>query len=132
VQHFTRLKVWAKAHELNIAVHSATKTFPSATRYTIVAQLQRCAASIPANIVEGTAASSDRETARFLIIARRSAAETEYFLLMPRDIQLLSSTSYEHLNRLVVEIQRMLNAFIAYLHARPRRPPNVRRLTADG
>jgi four helix bundle protein len=98
VQHFTRLKVWAKAHELNLAVQSATKTFPSASRYTIVAQLQRCAASIPANIVEGTACSSDRETARYLVIARRSAAETEYFLMMARDTRLLPQTSYAQMN----------------------------------
>jgi len=130
VQHFTRLKVWAKAHELNLAVQSATTTFPSASRYTIVAQLQRCAASIPANIVEGTPCSSDRETARYLVIARRSAAETEYFLMMARDTRLLPQTSYEQMNRLAQEIQRMLNAFIAYLHTQPSKTPN--RPTADG
>ena len=126
MQHFTKLKVWKKAHELNLAVQCATKTFPSATRYTIVAQLHRCAASIPANIVEGTACSTDRETARYLVIARRSAAETEYFLMMARDTQLLPQPAYEQLSQLTREIQRMLNAFIGYLRSHARvttKPP---------
>ena len=130
MQHFTRLKVWSKAHELNLAVQRATRTFPSATRYTIVAQLHRCAASIPANIVEGTACSSDRETARYLVIARRSAAETEYFLMMARDTRLLPHASYEQLSQMAREIQRMLNAFIAYLQGRPRITRNSP--TSDG
>ena len=121
MQHFTKLKVWAKAHELNISIYKVTNAFPPSTRYTIAAQLQRCGASVPANIVEGTACSSDRETSRFLIIARRSAAEAEYFLLMARDVDLLSQTKYQELSQLAVETQRMLNAFIAFLRNCPRK-----------
>ncbi len=115
MQHFSKLKVWVKAHELNIGVCRVTKAFPNWARYTIAAQLLRCASSVPANIVEGTACSSDRETARYLIIARRSAAETEYFLLMAKDIELLSHDDYTTLTALAVEIQRMLNTFISTL-----------------
>jgi S23 ribosomal protein. len=115
VQHFSKLKVWVKAHELNIGVCRVTKAFPNWARYTVAAQLLRCASSVPANIVEGTACSSDRETARYLVIARRSAAETEYFLLMAKDIELLSQDEYTKLTALTVETQRMLNTFISTL-----------------
>jgi four helix bundle protein len=123
VQHFTNLKVWTKAHQLNLGVCRACTAFPNWARYTIASQLQRCAASVPANIVEGTACSSDRETIRFLVIARRSAAETEYFLLMARDIELLSPEDYAKLYDLVVEVQRMLNSFISTLRHRLRQQP---------
>ena len=133
MQHFTKLKVWAKAHELNISIYKVTCAFPNSTRYTIVSQLQRCGASVPANIVEGTACSSDRETARFLIIARRSAAEAEYFLLMARDVGLLSQTKHEELSRLAVETQRMLNRFVAFLRHPSRKSDSpAGRLPADG
>ena len=120
MQHFTKLRVWVKAHELSLAVYRVTQTFPATERYGLTAQLRRAAFSVPANIVEGVARSTDRETIRYLIIARASAAEVEYFLLLARDLRLLSTEAHSSLSTLAVETQRMLNRFLNRLrHPQP-------------
>jgi four helix bundle protein len=131
VQHFTRLKVWAKAHELCLGIYRITRGFPPDERYGLTSQLRRAAASVSANIVEGIARSTDGETTRFLSVARSSAAEVEYFLLLAKDLGLLGEEQYSGLTSLVVAIQRMLNRFLVTL--RKTKPGTKgRQLTADG
>ncbi len=76
----------------------------------MTSQLQRAAASIGANIAEGWGRRSDGEFGRFLNIARGSASETEYHLILARDLGILGETSFNELNDKVQEVQRMLAA----------------------
>jgi len=61
----------------------------------LVSQLRRAASSVPANIAEGCGCNGNREFARFLGIALRSASETEYHLLLARDLGYLAIKTYE-------------------------------------
>jgi four helix bundle protein len=74
--------------------------------------MRRAAASIGANIAEGAGRKSDGELARFLHIARGSAAELEYHLLLAHDLILLSEAVYSLLAKQTDEVQRMLTALI--------------------
>ena len=78
----------------------------------ITSQMRRAASSIGANIAEGTGRRSDGELTRFLHIARGSAAELEYHLLLARDLDLLSRVKFDLLSGQVDEIQRMLTSLI--------------------
>jgi four helix bundle protein len=49
---------------------------------------------------------------RFLHIARGSAVELEYHLLLARDLELLAGSSFVVLEHQVDEIQRMLTSLI--------------------
>jgi four helix bundle protein len=89
MKDFKELKVWSKAHALTLFVYGVTRTFPKDEIYGLTSQLRRSAASIAANIAEGCGRRSDGELARFLQIARGSASETEYNLLLARDLRLL-------------------------------------------
>jgi four helix bundle protein len=75
MEDFKNLKVWAKAHEMTLAVYRKTQTFPKEEVYGLTSQLRRAAASIGANIAEGCGRRSDGEMSRFLQIARGSASE---------------------------------------------------------
>ena len=68
------------------AVYEATKTFPSEEFYGLTAQIRRSAVSIPSNIAEGAARSSDREFAHYLSIAKGSLSELETQLLIAVDL----------------------------------------------
>src|SRR5271165_6569322 len=57
--------------------------------YGLTSQLRRSAASIGANIAEGCGRRSDAELKRFCQIARGSASEVEYHLLLAKDLQFL-------------------------------------------
>lgn len=64
------LIVWQKSMDLAVQVYRITKVFPDDERFRLVDQLTRSAASVPANIAEGSARSTAREYARFLSIAK--------------------------------------------------------------
>ena len=73
-------------------------------------QIRRGASSIPSNIAEGCGREGDSELARFRIVARGSASELEYQLLLARDLKIIQPTGYKTLLEQTVEIKRMLTA----------------------
>jgi four helix bundle protein len=112
VKDFKDLRVWAKAHSLTIDIYRATREFPKEELFGLTSQMRRCASSIGANIAEGSGRKSDAELTRFLHIARGSAAELEYHLLLAHDLSLLSDSKHDLLAKQTDEVQRMLTALI--------------------
>jgi len=112
MKSFTDLQVWRKAHELTVAVYRETRGFPREELYGLTSQLRRSAASIGANIAEGCGRRSDREMARFLQIARGSASEIEYHVLLARDLHYIDEEDFRKFSRQADEVQRMLTALI--------------------
>jgi four helix bundle protein len=113
MEDFKNLKVWAKAHELTLTVYQTTRSFPREEMYGLTSQLRRASASIGANIAEGCGRRSDGEMKRFLQIARGSANELEYHLLLGKDLGFLSAADFDNLEARVLEIQRMLASLTA-------------------
>ena len=112
MEDFKDLRVWEKAYELILSVYKATRSFPREEMYGLTSQLRRAAASVGANIAEGCGRRSDPEMRRFLQIARGSANEVEYHLLLARDLEFLSGADFKDLEVAVLEIQRMLASFV--------------------
>jgi four helix bundle protein len=112
MKSFRELKVWQKAHELTLAIYAATRSFPNEELYGLTSQLRRSAASIGANIAEGCGRRSDGEICRFLQIARGSASEVEYHVLLARDLRFMGEKQASELSQEADEIQRMLTALI--------------------
>ena len=112
MKDFKELRVWSKAHELTVSVYVITRTFPKDEMYGLTSQVRRSAASIGANIAEGCGRRSDGELCRFLQIARGSASETEYHLLLAKDLGLLSESDFRKAEQKVLEVQRMLTALV--------------------
>jgi four helix bundle protein len=117
MEDFKDLKVWAKAHQLTLGVYRLTRTFPKDEMYGLTSQLRRAASSIGANIAEGCGRRSDAEMKRFCQIARGSANEVEYHLLLARDLQYLASAEFEDLEEKAHEVQRMLASFVQRLQS---------------
>jgi len=109
---FKNLKVWTKAHQLTLQVYRATQAFPKEELFGLVSQIRRSSSSIGANIAEGVGRKSDGELARFLHIARGSASELEYHLLLARDLQFLPQKNFDELMHATEEVQRMLASLI--------------------
>jgi len=117
MKDFRQLKVWQKAHKLVLALYQITASFPRAESYGLTAQIRRAAASIPSNLAEGCGSGGDAELARFCCIARGSASELEYQLLLSRDLKLIQEDDYEKLEPRITEIKRMLTVFVQKLTA---------------
>jgi len=121
---FRNLRVWQRAHQLTLEVYGETSGFPKEERYRLTNQLRRAAASVPANIAEGCGRNGDVELARFLTIAKGSASELDYLLLLAHDLGYLKAARYEQLAEDVYGISRMLANFVDRLrHPIAARPP---------
>lgn len=63
------LDVWKRSIGLVSKIYETTVDFPKEEIYGLTSQLKRAGISIPSNIAEGAARSSDKEFVRFLYIA---------------------------------------------------------------
>jgi four helix bundle protein len=95
-----RLQAWKLTHELVLAVYHHTQAWPIQERYGLRSQIRRAAVSAAANIVEGAAKRGSREFRRYLDITLGSLAETSYFLLLAKDLSLISEADWQKLEDL--------------------------------
>jgi len=58
MKDFHELRVWQQAHDLTVAIYSASATFPRDKRFGLTSQIRRACASIPANLAEGAGATA--------------------------------------------------------------------------
>ncbi len=112
MQNYKDLKVWEKAHLFTLKVYETTKNFPKEELYSLTNQLRRSASSIPANIAEGCGKNSKREFAHYLNIALGSANESEYYLILSKDLKYLKENLFETLLNLINEVKGMLIALV--------------------
>lgn len=113
MQNYKDLKVWLKAHQFTLSVYVESKNYPKEEIYSLTSQLRRAAYSMPANIAEGCGKNTQPDFAKYLNIASGSANESEYFVLLSKDLGYLTIDKYETLTKLINEIKAMLIALIS-------------------
>jgi len=118
MRNYEDLQVWKKAHLLTLDIYKNTRCFPGDERFGLTSQIRRSCASIGANLAEGCGRRSDGEMARFVHIAMGSGAKLSYHLLLAKDLELLSKTSFEHLRSDLSEVMRMLSSLSERLKPR--------------
>lgn len=101
------LDVWKKSIEFVTEIYKVSKDFPKEEIYGITSQIRRAAVSIPSNISEGAARSSDKEFAHFISIALGSVAETETQLIIVRNLGYLSEDDFKYLENTLTNIRKM-------------------------
>ncbi|QDT60908.1 hypothetical protein SV7mr_34370 [Stieleria bergensis] len=104
------LDVWKRACQLSVALYLHTQ---SVRDFGFRDQLTRSGLSVPSNIAEGYERDSDKEIARFLTIAKGSAAElrTQLFIgvkakILPEEIGLEWAEEAEQLARMLAALIR--------------------------
>jgi len=117
LRDFRKLQIWQRSHQLTLQVYKQTETFPKAERFGLVDQMRRSAASIPANIAEGSNR-SEGDLTRFLQIALGSAGELEYHLILACDLGHLPQTHGEALIDEVRQIKRMIATYMKKVRQR--------------
>ena len=117
MQRFTELKVWQRGHALVLSVYRMTTGFPQNERYGLISQVRRAALSVPTNIAEGSKRLTGQEYARFLNIAEASLAETEYLLMVSRDLGYITPIVAKKSLIEISELSRMLHGLRKKLEA---------------
>lgn len=97
INKFDELKVLTASHLLTLEIYKATKGFPTEERFRLTDQLCRSASSVPANIAEGNSRKSKKEFIQFLYQAKGSLSETQYHLLLAKDLKLIDQDLFNEL-----------------------------------
>lgn len=113
MQNYKDLKVWEKSHQFTLKIYEVTKSFPKDETYALTSQLRRSASSIPANIAEGCGKNTNQDFAKYLNISLGSSYESEYFIILSKDLNYLSQQDFDMLFVLINEIKSMLIALIS-------------------
>jgi four helix bundle protein len=116
MKDFRNFTVWQKSHQLTLDVYKIVNDFPKEEQFGLVGQMKRSSGSIPTNIAEGCGRNTDKDFARFLIIAFGSSNELEYQFILSRDLGFISLETSEKLFFQIEEIKKMLNALISKLN----------------
>ncbi len=119
---YERFDAWQKCYGLALAVHRATRAFPSEERYGLVAQVRRAAFSAPTNIAEGSARRGRAEFGRFLDIAVGSLSEVACLLRAARDLGYLSHAEWTQLDGERAVASRLTWRLYESVRRRPRPP----------
>ena len=99
MQRFTELEVWRRSHSLVLEIYRLTQSFPSEEKFGLTSQIRRAAVSVATNIAEGSKRVARPDYARFLNISEGSLAETQYLLMVSRDLGYLSGTVHDSTKR---------------------------------
>jgi four helix bundle protein len=108
---FRDLIVWQKSHQLVLASYKATNTYPKDELYGLTSQIRRAVVSIAANIVEGYKRKTDKQTLQFLNISDASLEEFKYLMLLSKDLEYISSSTYKDKFNNSEEVGRLLSGF---------------------
>ncbi len=109
------LEAFKMSHVLTLKIYEISKEFPSEERFGLIPQIRRAAASIGANLMEGSHRLNRREFRQFAGIAKGSVGDLKYHLLLAKDLGYLSVEKYQELRSGAEEISKMLNGLIRSL-----------------
>ncbi len=115
-----RLLVFQSADALVRRIYLATKKFPSDEQFGLISQMRRAAISVPANIVEGCARSTQAEYLRFLDIAYGSAKELEYQIELSAHLNYLTGEDAYELSSHCSQTAKLLCNLIIALRSNTR------------
>jgi four helix bundle protein len=114
------LDVFKLAHQLALKIYSVTKSFPREEMYSLVDQMRRAAISVGMNLMEGAMRLGTKEYRQFVGIARGSAGEVCYQLLVARDLNYISPETYHELRSDYDRVVQMLSRLSQSLGSEPR------------
>ncbi|HOP47227.1 MAG TPA: four helix bundle protein [Desulfobacteraceae bacterium] len=109
---FRELKVWQKSKKLAVDIYLVTKDASLNHDFGLRDQMRRAAVSIPSNIAEGDERGSNRESVRFLYIAKGSLAELQTQLEIAHEIGYIDQKTLKDIGIECLTIGKMLGSLI--------------------
>ncbi|MFH0769776.1 MAG: four helix bundle protein [Candidatus Peregrinibacteria bacterium] len=111
---FRNLIAWKEAKSLALEIYGITKKFPKEEQFGLVSQLRRAAASIMANLAEGSAMGTKVHRDTYYMRARGSAVEVDSFLELSFDLTYLTREAFEdcsgHVARAIYLITHLMRS----------------------
>jgi len=113
VNTYKELLIWQKGMAIVKEVYLiCANDLPKDEVFGLQSQMKRCSISIPSNIAEGWGRNSTKSYIQFLKYSRGSLYELETQLLIAKDLNFISTNSFDKIDNQILEESKMLNAFI--------------------
>jgi four helix bundle protein len=109
---FRNLMAWKQSRALASSIYRLAATPKLRGHNSYCDQLGRAALSVPSNIAEGNDRGTNKESLRFLLIARGSLSELETQLWVGHDLGWIESEEYQELSEKRSEVARLLGGLI--------------------
>ncbi|MBI4685588.1 MAG: four helix bundle protein [Nitrospirae bacterium] len=109
------LEVFKRSHKLTLHIYKVTEGFPQTEKFGLVSQMRRASSSICANLLEGSHRLNKKEFRQFAGIAKGSAGELKYYMLLAKDIGYIEESKYFIMIAEVEQISMMLNGLVKSL-----------------
>lgn len=113
-----KLKAWVEAQALAVMTYQTCAAKRQVMDRGLVDQIRRAAISIPSNIAEGNARGSNRDSLRFLYIARGSLCELESQVDVCLSTGLLSQEEAAALQLQGSLVGRLIGGLVSYRRAK--------------
>lgn len=110
--YYKDLEVWKEAMILVTDIYKLTEDFPQNEIFGLTSQIRRCVVSMPSNIAEGSVKSSDKDTLKFLDIARGSLAELDTQILISKNLDFIDEI--EFIEKRISYVNALLSGLIKY------------------
>jgi four helix bundle protein len=110
--NFKDLKVWQKSKNLAIQIYQLTDHGKIARDFSLQDQMRRAAVSICSNIAEGDERGTNKDSVRFLYIAKGSLAELLAQLEIGVGIGFFSQEQIKIVEQDIVDTGKMLGSLI--------------------
>ena len=116
-RRFEDIEAWKRGRELNVRVYELSSSGAFAKDFALRDQIRRASISVASNIAEGYARQSRADFARFLVIARASAAEVISQLYLALDVGHIDHDQFEQARRIADEASAACSGLIRYLRS---------------
>ncbi|MBQ7202600.1 MAG: four helix bundle protein [Eubacterium sp.] len=109
---YKELKIWQKSMALVDEVYKLISKLPSDEKYALASQIRRAVVSVPSNIAEGNARSSQKEFVHFLEISKGSLFELDTQLMICQRQNYLTKEETDSVLVQTDELIKMLSKLI--------------------
>ena len=112
---FEDLEIWQRGRDLRNEVSDLANDFPKTEQYSLVAQMNRAARSVTANIAEGYGRYHYQENVQFCRQARGSLFELLDHFTVALDEGYIAEQIYRQYKSKISELVKKINGYIKYL-----------------
>ena len=107
---FERLNVWKESIDLVQIIYKLSNKFPDEEKYGLCSQMKRACISISSNLAEGSSRLSNKDQARFTVMAYSSALEVLNQLIISKELCYIQQDDYIFAREKIEKITNMMNA----------------------
>lgn len=116
---YRQLKAWAESRDLAVLIYKLCARRAKTIDRGLADQIRRAAISIPSNIAEGNGRGTNRDSLRFLYIARSSLCELESQIDVCLRAGLIEDEDSRSIAGQMTLVGRLIGGLIAYRKSRP-------------